>query len=90
MQEGFQPQSDQPQGFGNEQQPQQATPQQQNDKKDNGLTEVIVFWEKVSKNNAVYYSGKDKMDNEYVMFKNQFKKNPNEPDWKLYKKAPRS
>jgi len=78
MQEGFQPQSDQ-----------QQTPQQ-NDKKDNGLTEVIVFWEKVSKNNAVYYSGKDKMDNEYVMFKNQFKKNPNEPDWKLYKKAPRS
>lgn len=48
------------------------------------LVEKVAFWRRESKTGDVYYSGKSKDGQKYVGFINKNKKNPKEPDLRVY------
>ena len=48
------------------------------------LEEVIVLWKKTSKDGVIYYKGHDFNNNYVVAWVNSTKKNPNEPDLRIY------
>ena len=48
------------------------------------LEEVIVLWKKTSKEGNIYYKGHDFNNNYVVAWVNSTKKNPNEPDIRIY------
>ena len=52
------------------------------DKKE--LEEVVSLWYNTSKSGKTYLSGKDINGNKVVAFINDNKKNPNQPDIKVY------
>ena len=54
-------------------------------KKDNKkLEDFCALWEQESKNGNTYLSGKDRDGNRLVAFYNDNKKNPKEPDIRVY------
>jgi len=94
----FDPFAGQPAGFDNTQQTQSPPPQQQQYQQSQGQPqgrtnsdlgdEVMALWENTSKTSGnTYLAGKDKSGNNYIAFKNVKKKNPNEPDWRVYRKT---
>lgn len=53
-------------------------------KKEFNLRQVFAMWKRASKNGNTYFSGKDAEGKEIRGFYNTDKKNPNEPDIRIY------
>ena len=55
-----------------------------NKKEERRLEDFCALWEQKSKNGLEYLTGKDADGNKIVAFYNESKKNPNEPDIRVY------
>ena len=55
-----------------------------NKKEDKKLEDLCALWEQKSKNGLEYLTGKDAEGNKIVAFYNESKKNPKEPDIRVY------
>lgn len=56
------------------------------EKQQTQVKEVFALWKKESKDGKPYFSGKSRTNVELVAFYNGNKKNPNEPDLRIYAK----